>query len=1036
MSRPNLYTITPGAPFLETLARAILEGALPHAGGQPPDRLELSRWTILLPTRRAVRALGDAFMQVSGDTALLLPQIRPLGDVEEDALALSPMTEITGMGETALGLPPAIGNLERRLALTKLVLGWSQALAASDGDEGFRQAATPAQASSLARELAALMDTLDTEQVAFKNLDELVPDRFADHWQQTIGFLKIVTEAWPEHLTENNVMAPYDRRNRLMEEEAKRLKQSPPPVPVIAAGSTGTMPTTAELLEVIASLPLGAVILPGLDTHLDEESWQSISKPEPHPEHPQYGMRQFLDRLGVPRDEVALLGGDTDLRSELVSEVMRPSTTTQNWSQLSEKFAGKDVAGSFDGIHRIDAPSEQDEAEVISLLLRHAVETPGRTAALVTPDRTLSRRVSARLEKWGLAVDDSAGRPLDKTLPGSFMDALADTAGAGFSPLSLLALLKHPLALLGRRPGEMRRVARLLELTAFRQPALTNGLKAHREAAKRMFARLDKGERVHSSVKRMTAKDRDAVFTLLDDIEIAVEPMMRLMTGPNDTLELHTVIDAHAEAGERLACNDEGSSAALWQNDAGEALADVFAALLSAEGSAFPIAFGDYLELYRSFIAGTPVRRRTPSHPRIHIWGPLEARLQRPDMVILGGLNEGVWPASIDAGPWLSRPMRTDLGLSALERGIGLSAHDVSQLLGVEEVWLTRAEKSGGAPSVPSRWLLRFDAVLDALGQGGSIRADEDWLGWARARDSIEPMPSIPAPSPKPPVSARPTGLSVTRIEDWIANPYAIFARDILRLHKLDDLAGDPGPALKGTLVHDALQRFAQAHPGKLPQDIASELMRVARELFGQFGDGARIETFWQGQFAVFAKWFAATEPARRAGVARVHCEVPGEMTLDQASGFTLSARADRIDEREDGQLAIYDYKTGGLPSPKQVSDGKSPQLPLEAAIAVAGGFSKLEAVPVSMLAYISARGYGEGGKEVNVSEKTSPGELAEDAIAQLADLVKAYSDEARGYTAMRRANFSNANQYRYDDYAHLARVLEWQAGPGGEGQS
>jgi len=1033
MPGPNLYTITPGAPFLETLARAILEGELPAADSRLPDRLELSRWTILLPTRRAVRALGDAFMQVSGDTALLLPQIRPLGDVEEDALALSPSTDITGMGELALELPPAIGNLERRLALTKLVMGWSHALAASDSDDGFRQPATPAQASSLARNLATLMDGLDTEQVDFKNLDELVPEQFADHWQKTIEFLKIVTETWPQHLAEHNVMAPFDRRNKLMEEEAKRLKQNPPAAPIIAAGSTGTMPATAELLEVIASLPLGAVVLPGLDMHLDETSWQSISKPGPHPEHPQFGMQRFLAHLGVSRDEVGVLGDGADLRSEVISEVMRPAATTQSWSRLSKKFKDADVAGSLDGVHRIDAPTEQDEAEAVSLLLRHAAETPGRSAALVTPDRTLSRRVSTRLEKWGLAVDDSAGRPLDKTLPGSFMDALADAAGTGFSPLSLLALLKHPLTLLKRKPGEMRRVVRMLELVAFRQPALANGLKAHRDAAMRMFERLDKGERVHSSVRRLSQKDRQAIFTLLDDIDTALEPLAKLSGAKADTFELHVIMDAHVEVAERLACNREGSSAALWQNDAGEALADVFASLLSAEDVTFPISFGDYPELYRSFIAGTPVRRRTPSHPRIHIWGPLEARLQRPDMVILGGLNEGVWPAPLDAGPWLSRPMRQELGLSSPERSIGLSAHDVAQLMGAQEVWLTRAEKSGGAPTVPSRWLLRLDAVLDALGQREAIVADEAWLGWARARDSIKPSLPIPAPSPKPPLAARPTGLSVTRIESWIANPYAIFARDILKLHKLDDLAGDPDPALKGTLVHDALQRFAQAHPDKLPSDIAAELVRHARELFGQFGDSARIETFWQGQFAVFAQWFAAMEPARRAGVARVHCEVSGEMALEQAGGFKLSARADRIDHQEDGHLALYDYKTGSLPTLAQVSDGKAPQLSLEAAIAAVGGFTDLGAAPVSKLVYISARGYGEGGKEVNVSEKTSPEDLAGEAITQLADLVQAYADVAQGYTAMRRAKFSNANQYRYDDYAHLARVLEWQAGAGGD---
>lgn len=1033
MAAPRLYTIPPGEPFLDTLARAVLDGRLPSTGSEPPDRQELSRWTLLLPTRRAARALGEAFIRISGDAALLLPKIRPLGDVDEDALALAATTEVSGLGDIALELPPAIGTLDRRLVLTKLVLAWSRALASGGTDEGFRNAATPAQASSLARELAALMDMLDTEQVEFTNLNDLVEDPFADHWQKTLEFLKIVTEAWPAHLAENDVMAPYERRNRLMEEEARRLAEDPPPAPVIAAGSTGTVPATAELLRVVASLPRGAVVLPGLDKHLDEESWTAISTPVPHPEHPQFGMHQFLERLGAVRDDVAMLGGEADMRAHLVSEVMRPAATTQLWNGLRTEFDETLIAGALTGLHRIDAPTEQDEAEAVSLLLRHVAETPGKTAALVTPDRTLARRVSTRLEKWGLAVDDSAGLPLEKSLPGSFMDALADAAGTGFSPLATLVLLKHPLTLLGRSPGEMRRVARLLELTAFRQPALADGLDAHRNAAGRMFARLDENERVHSSVARLSRRDRDAVFALLDDLEDALEPLTRLASGDGTALDLGVIVDAHVAAAERLTRDSEGNSTALWRGDAGEALGDLFASLLSTGGNEISVSLDDYPDLYRSFLAGLAVRPRAPSHPRIHIWGPLEARLLRPDVVILGALNEGTWPATIDAGPWLSRPMREKLGLSSPERSIGLSAHDVAQFFGVDEVWLTRAEKSGGAPTVPSRWLLRLDAVLDALGQREAVEASPDWLGWARARDSVKPSQPVSAPSPAPPLAARPRRLSVTRIEDWIANPYAVFARDILKLHKLDDLAGDPGPALKGTLVHDALQRFATEYPDKLPRDVAAALVRHARVLFGEFGDSARIETFWQGQFAVFARWFAATEAVRRMHVERVHCEVSGEMDVPGTDGFTLSARADRIDVSEDGGLALYDYKTGTLPTPKQVSDGKAPQLPLEAAIAAAGGFAGLEAAPVSRLAYISARGYGEGGKETDISEKASPEILADEAIAQLADLVHAYGDEARGYTAMRRAVFSNANQYRYDDYAHLARVLEWQAGPGGE---
>lgn len=1027
---PRLYTIPPDIPFLDTLAQAILNGDLPLAGGTPPGKIELTRWTILLPTRRAVRALSEAFLRISGDTAMLLPRIQPLGDVDEDALTLSASPEIGSNGDLALSLPPAIGAMERRLALTKLILSWSRLNAEQAKDEGFRTRATPAQASSLAVQLGALMDTLDTEQVDLGKLEKLVPDQYADHWQMTLNFLKIVTEHWPAHLEEQGVMAPYARRDKLMQAETERLVSSPPAAPVIAAGSTGTVPATAALLEAVAMLTNGAVVLPGLDMELDEESWEQIAEPVPHPEHPQFGMSQFLARIGITRSDVIVLGsGDAEARTRLLSQALRPAGTTEKWLEFAKNADRDAVAKTLKGVARINAPTEQDEAEVISLLLRHAVDQPGRVAALVTPDRTLARRVSVRLEKWGLRVDDSAGKPLDKTQPGSFMDAIAEAAGSGFAPVPLLALLKHPLTRLGRSPGDMRRVARHLELAAFRQPATGRGLSAHRNAVEKVQLLLKNGKRVHPALKRLNPDDWKAIEKLLDDLEIAVEPLGEKFAQHGDECPLGDLVLSHVQAGQAFASDEEASSATLWRGEAGEAMATLFESLLAVKGAGLDISPGDYPELYRSFVAGVSVRPRAPTHPRIHIWGPLEARLQRPDMVVLGGLNEGVWPATPETDPWLSRPMRAGLDLPAPERRIGLSAHDVAQLMGVDEVYLTRAEKVGGAPTVPSRWLLRLDAVLDALNLQDELMPTDPWLAWARGRDSVDEVVPVNAPAPCPPVDARPTRLSVTRIEAWMANPYAIFARDILKLTRLDELAGEPGAALKGTLVHNALMSFTQAHPDKLPDDIAAELMRNANMLFAEFGDQARIEAFWRGQLAVFSRWFAATEPVRREGVEKVLAEVRGELILDVGDGFSLSAVADRIDIREDGSFAIYDYKTGGVPTPRNVDEIKAPQLPLEAVIAQQGGFEGLPEAPATRLSYIRARGYGEGGEERDAGKKLTPDELASEALEHLKNLVAAYASETQPYKALRRTGFD----YRYDDYAHLARLQEWQAGGGEE---
>ena len=271
---PRLYTIPPSAPFLTILARALLNGDLPLPGGERPDPLTLPLTTIYLPTRRAARALREAFLAESGGQALLLPRINALGHADEDAALIFGAEDAEG-GDGAPGAP-AIDPLPRRLALMKLILAWGRAPApaATEAEiEAIRWVSTPGQASSLAADLARLMDFVESEEVDFTALDRLVPEDLASHWEATTQFLKIVTEHWPQFLQDNALVSPVTRRNLLMAGETARLAQGPDH-PVIAAGSTGTVPATARLLETIARLPNGAVVLPGLDLDLDDESWE------------------------------------------------------------------------------------------------------------------------------------------------------------------------------------------------------------------------------------------------------------------------------------------------------------------------------------------------------------------------------------------------------------------------------------------------------------------------------------------------------------------------------------------------------------------------------------------------------------------------------------------------------------------------------------------------------------------------------------------------------------------------------------------
>ncbi|XSG83068.1 MAG: double-strand break repair protein AddB [Methyloligella sp. ZOD6] len=1008
--RPRLYTIPPSAPFLRTLATAILEGALPVAGGAPPDPFDLPAMTIYLPTRRAARGLREAFLEACGGKTLLLPQIRALGDPEEDALLFSAGLD---EGEGVAGAS-AISGLQRRFALMRLILAWQKTLPAEPDQP---PPITPAQASHLADDLGRFMDEIEREETDLSQLETLVPEELAGHWAQTIDFLKIVTEHWPAYLDENGLVSPAERRRLLMDQERERLQQIGD-APVIAAGSTGTVPATARLLQTLASLPNGAVVLPGLDVSLDDESWDALGR---HPEHPQTGMWELLRRLGADRGDVATLAdAEPDAaqhaRLRLASEVLRPAETTDRWQKLP---GDGEIVQALEGISLIEAPGPQDEAEAIALILRHVVEQPDRTAALVTPDRALARRVAARVRQFGLAIDDSAGTHVGRTVPGAFLALVLDAAETDFAPPELMALLKHPLTRMGRSAGAMRSVARLLERAAFRDVYLGQGFAGIRAAV------TAEPDRPHGT-RRLRADEIGKVLALVDALEAAFAPLTAL--GP--VAPASALAEAHAAAAEALATDETGTSDRLWLGDAGEALS-VFLRDLIAEGTGLDLRFVDYPAFYRSLLAGQVVRPPQGAHPRLFIWGPLEARLQQTDAVILGGLNEGAWPKAQDPGPWLNRAMRSALGLPAPERRIGLSAHDFAQSLGAAHIYLTRALKVDGVPTVPSRWVQRLTALVEALGADDGLRSPEPWVAWAKMRDHVERFSPVTQPAPCPPLAARPRKLSVSRIERWIANPYDVYARDILRLEPLPPLGQAADPALRGKVVHAALSEFAKRYPDRLPDDIGGTLIAIAEELFSALGGAARIEAFWRPHFENFARWFAETESLRRAGVQEIVSEVRGSLRLD-ALDFELTARADRIDLREDGTLAIYDYKTGNPPAAKAVDGMHAPQLPLEAAIARLAGFGDMGPRPVSALRYIHASGRRDGGEERDAASRP-PETLAEEAVTALEGLVKEFDDAARAYEAMRRSGTHFGSAYRYDDYAQLARVDEW-GNAGGEG--
>jgi ATP-dependent helicase/nuclease subunit B len=672
----------------------------------------------------------------------------------------------------------------------------------------------------------------------------------------------------------------------------------------------------------------------------------------------------------------------------------------------------------------IEAPTAEDEAEVAALILRHAVETPGRTAALVARDRLLARRVAIRLQAWGIRVDDSAGRPFRKTIPGAFLDLLLEAVASEFAPAATMALLKHPLTRLGLDAFEVRRAARALEIGAFRKTYLGRGLDGIDAALEHTIGEIDANRRVSRAARRVWPEDWVAAREVVRRLREATTDLVALFA----TRERHpvpTLARLHAASAEAVATLKEPREGnPLWDEEAGELASTFFAALSDNDLRAPPLHADEYPDFYRGLIGMEAVRPRIPVHPRVFIWGPFESRLQQPDVIVIGGLNEGTWPETLDPGPWLSRPMLSQLGLPVPEDRLGYAAHDFSSAMGAREVFLTRAEKSDGVPRVASRWLLRLKGLLDGLGLRDALQPADPWLAWAFARTVPGSRPPARAPAPRPPLALRPRQLSVSDVETWIANPYAIYASRILRLEPLPPLGERPDAALRGAMVHGALSRFAAVHPDALPNDPLTALNALARDVLGEWSHDPRIAAFWLPRFARFATWFAATEAERRSGLVRQLAEVNGKLLLAAPLGpFTVTARADRVDVLSAG-VVISDYKTmtaSGLDAlTRRALSTAAPQLLLEALIAAKGGFENVPA-GVCGLRYISASGGEPPGCDRTLPSEKIP-ELLADIERQLAALIARYDDEQTPYTALRRPLFD----YTFDDFAHLARVDEW----------
>ncbi|MDX9996540.1 MAG: double-strand break repair protein AddB [Phenylobacterium sp.] len=990
---PQWFSIPAHRPFAEDLARGLWEALI----AEGPEAL--AQAVVLTPTRRGARALSDAFLKAAGTRALLPPQILPLGDLDEGEPPFEP-------GDLALDLPAAIDPLRRRFELTGLV----------KAHEGLLSRELDAVAAlELADALGGFLDSLQIEEIsAADGLAELVEDDLAEHWRISRTFLEAALEDWPRRLAELGLVDVSQRRVQLLRALAEKWTAEPPSGRLLAAGSTGTAPATADLLAVIARAPQGCVVLPGLDEHLADSAWAQVEE-----QHPQGAMKRLLDRAGIERGEVAVWPASRPhlqlghWRRRVINEALRPAEATADWLNVIGELAGEGpgqpgvtIARGFEGMSLVSARSEEEAATVAALLLREALETPGMTAALVSPDQALSRRVAARLARWGIAPDSSAGEALAGRRCGVLAHLLARAAADPLDPVLLLGLLKHPFTRLGLSHERLEALAVALE---------EKGLRGARPQSWEALER------------RLAGKGADAC-----DLSVRLRAALEGLTAPflDGPARPAAAAEALARAMEAFAADETGATGELWGGNGGEAMSRLLAGLIHESAGLPPTGADRFADLLDALMAAETVRTGGATHPRLRILGAIEARLVRADRLIVAGLEEGVWPKGAPLDPFLSRPMRRKLGLPPPERRIGLAAHDFAQAACAPDVVLLHAERREGAPAVKSRWLWRLETL--AKGAGVEIPGRPELLAWARALDAPGPYSPARRPAPVPPVEHRPREMFVTRVETLTRDPYAVWARDILKLYPLDRPDEAVEARARGTAIHKAFEIFSTEHAGPLPDDAAQIFERLYLDALVEAGMPAEALVREAALAREAAAWVIELERDRRDGRV-IHIEQQGELTIDAPAGpFTLKARADRIEVTADGFGHVLDYKTGKAPSKKEVATGFSPQLTLTAAILAGGGFDGLGRPTPGDLAYLEITGRKPAGRvEVRAAAGPDAQDAAAKALAGLAELVARFDNPAQPYLSRVAPQFVKA---RISDYDHLARVFEWStSGEDGE---
>jgi len=959
-STPRVYAIPPGVDF----GSALIDGLLGRCKNMPPEAL--AKVEIVVNTRRMQRRLRDLFDE---GPARLLPRIRLVTDFSDAPIAAD--------------LPLPSPALRRRLELASLVAG----LLDAQPDLAPRSALF-----ALTDSLAGLLEEMQGEGVSPDVIEALDVTDQSGHWQRSLAFMTIVRSF------SGDAYAPSAeaRQRAAIERLADKWQTMPPQHPIIVAGTTGSRGSTALLMEAVAKLPNGALVLPGFDTAAPDKVWSELARAKGPEDHPQYRFVRLLDALGLSRNSVRLWVQSepaSPSRNALISLALRPAPVTDQWRADGPMLG--DLGPATKGLTLLEAPDPRAEAEAIALGIR-ALVGEGKRTALITPDRQLTRQVTAELARWGLDPDDSAGTPLHLTPPGRLLRQIGACFGIPVTSEALLALLKHPLVSGASGRGDHLRLTHDLELYIRRKGAAF--------PTTHTLASFAKGPRA---------------------IEWAawLGPLIDRLSGL-DASPLSHHIDHHIALAEALALGPNPTvPSPLWAEAAGRKAREVMADLERHADACMDLDSVDYANLVSSILRSAEVRNPDVGHPLALIWGTLEARVQGADVTILAGLNEGTWPETPNPDPWLNRRMRQMAGLLLPERKIGLSAHDFQQAVAGSEVWITRALFAGDAATVPSRWINRLENLLNGLtDQNGpdALRAmrarGRVWLDQAaRLEMPADVIPPEPRPSPRPPVADRPKKMSVTQIKTLIRDPYAIYARDILGLRELNSLSPSADAPLKGIILHRVMERFIFDGPDIHDAAAVQTLVAIAREELDAQCPWPTIRHLWLARFSAIAGELVKKERLRQTKATPRLREDKASIHIPEID-LMLTGRADRVDITPEGAAILYDYKSGTLPTkPQQEKFDK--QLLIQAAMLERGAFDKLGRVTAAGAAFI---GIGADTRETPAPfENSTPAETWDGFV----QLMQKWRQADRGYSA-RLAPFVDSYSGPYD---HLSRFGEWE---------